>query len=130
MHACVRACFALARACVRACALACACETTPRVPPVYTHTQYRCMRISTYTIQVACETTPRVPPVPKEDRVVFHVSDMHNTGCTNQSGAARGPARLESWVEVRNVDDAPTVVLLKAGADVCGVCARTQAGIR
>ena len=80
--------------------------------------------------QVACETTPRVPPVPKEDRVVFHVSDMHNTGCTNQSGAARGPARLESWVEVRNVDDAPTVVLLKAGADVCGVCARTPAGIR
>ena len=66
--------------------------------------------------------------MPKEDRVVFQVSDLHNTGCTNQSGAARRPARLESWVEVRNVDDAPTVVLLKAGADVCGVCARTPAG--
>ena len=38
--------------------------------------------------------------MPKEDRVVFQVSDMHNTGCTNQSGADSLPARIETWVEV------------------------------
>ena len=31
---------------------------------------------------------------------------------------------------MHNIDDAPTVVLLKAGEDVCAVCARTAAGIR
>ena len=78
--------------------------------------------------QVECEKIARILPEPKEDKVVVQVSDLFNTGCTNETWQPHRTAVFSTWVEVTDFDDAPTITLFKNGEDVCAAaCARNDA---
>lgn len=74
--------------------------------------------------QVQCETADRIKPEPNKDILLVQVDDLFNTGCTNTSFQRSSVGVLETWVEVNDTVDAPTIALFRDGADVCSGCSR------